>query len=65
MGDCEKIMDIIREDVKYEDELVELVIHVCLSAWSREPLNLFLKGSSAVGKDGKKICIHKRCLKRC
>jgi DNA-binding MarR family transcriptional regulator len=50
MGDYEKIMDIIREDVKYEDELVELIIHVCLSAWSREPLNLFLKGPSAVGK---------------
>jgi hypothetical protein len=50
MSDYENIMDIIREDVKYEDELVELVIHVCLSAWSREPLNLFLKGPSAVGK---------------
>ncbi|MBO3810137.1 MAG: hypothetical protein FGF50_11175 [Candidatus Brockarchaeota archaeon] len=48
--DYRRVLDVVKRYVKCEDELVELVFHVCLSAWTDEPLNLFLKGESSSGK---------------
>lgn len=50
MSKYEEVMDIIKRYVRLEDELVELVYHVCLSAWTDNPLNLFLVGPSSIGK---------------
>jgi hypothetical protein len=48
--DFKFVMDTITRYVKYEDALVKLVLYTCLSAWTPEPLNLFLTGQSSTGK---------------
>jgi DNA-binding transcriptional ArsR family regulator len=48
--DFKFVMDTITKYVKYEDGLVKLVLYTCMSAWTPEPLNLFLTGQSSTGK---------------
>jgi hypothetical protein len=46
----EKILEAVESYVKKDEAIVAIVTYVYLSRWTREPLNLFLKGESTIGK---------------
>jgi DNA-binding transcriptional ArsR family regulator len=48
--DYERIISTIEENVKCERELIELLLHACLSAWAPHPMNIVLKGEPSIGK---------------
>jgi len=45
-----KIIDSVRHYVKDDDAIIATVTYVYLSRFTKEPLNLFLKGESTIGK---------------
>jgi hypothetical protein len=46
----EKILRAVESYVKNDEAIVAVVTYVYLSRWTHEPLNLFLKGESTIGK---------------
>jgi len=46
----QKILNCVKSYVKNDEPVVATVTYVYLSRWTREPLNLFLKGESTIGK---------------
>jgi len=45
-----KILDCVKSRIKNDEATVATVTYVYLSRWTHEPLNLFLKGESTIGK---------------
>jgi len=45
-----KVLDCVKSYVKNDEAIVATITYVYLSRWTHEPLNLFLKGESTIGK---------------
>jgi len=45
-----KILDCVKSYVKNDEATVATITYVYLSRWTKEPLNLFLKGETTIGK---------------
>jgi len=46
----QKVLDCVKSYVKNDEAIVATITYVYLSRWTHEPLNLFLKGESTIGK---------------
>lgn len=46
----ERVYDWVSQKVRYDDKVKRMVFNTAVSAWSSNPLNLFLKGPSSSGK---------------
>jgi len=49
-GLIRKIIDCVKSYVKNDEATVATITYVYLSRWTKEPLNLFLKGETTIGK---------------